>query len=75
MYIGAVERISYYIDAENSNGRKENCKFFFCGIRDVFSSSLLLSSSVFFLLSLLRVTNVHASVLYMNESYGNLLSL
>ncbi|XP_037038028.1 ATP-binding cassette sub-family C member Sur isoform X2 [Bradysia coprophila] len=24
MYIGAVERISYYIDAENSNGRKEN---------------------------------------------------
>lgn len=28
MYIGAVERISYYIDAENSNGRKENCKFF-----------------------------------------------
>lgn len=76
MYIGAVERISYYIDAENSNGRKENCKFFFfCGIRDVFSSYLFLSSSVFFLLSLLRVTNVYASVLYMNESYGNLLSL
>ncbi|KAJ6649735.1 ATP-binding cassette sub-family C member Sur [Pseudolycoriella hygida] len=24
MYIGAVERISYYIDAENSNGRKEH---------------------------------------------------
>lgn len=43
MYIGAVERISYYIDAENSNGRKENCKFFrICDVVLVLSFFFLL---------------------------------
>lgn len=76
MYIGAVERISYYIEAENSeNGRKENCKFFSSNLCKLF----LLFFSVhrqfwflfFFLLSLLRVTNVIlcSCFIHINESY------
>lgn len=80
MYIGAVERISYYIDAENSNGRKENCKFFsffesqsvymdgWCNAVFLFHSILL--PSVFF--SFYRIfiackESVYARVLYMTE--------